>query len=113
MPRVRPDHDLGRMVEAYVRTAHSGNKAGASEALSVTRPVLYRALKGAVTKATAANLRAKLSNKGFVQPVTGAEPAEDRATLDSDIPDIALQVLRFMTQAVQHERSPKRGGRDA
>jgi hypothetical protein len=109
MPRVLPDHELSRLMEEYVHSRHNGVKARASDALSITRPVLYRALRGSVTKATGDDLRAKLGKEGVGAPATssaGATKTEGQTGTPHDIPTIALQVLRFITQAVQHERLP-------
>lgn len=116
MPRVSPDNELSQMLAEYVRYKHNGNKAGASKALSITRPVMYRALRGSVTKATGGDLRAKLQDEGVTSAAAGgmgeADPAEAGAEL-RDISMLALQVLRFMTQAVQHERTADRGSSGA
>lgn len=112
MPRVLPDNELSRMLADYVRDRHGGNKAGASKALSITRPVMYRALRGSVTKATGEDLRAKLQDEGVTSAVAGRVDAPDTAEAGAerqDIPALALQVLRFMTQAVQHEGTADRG----
>ena len=116
MPRVSPDLELSRILADYVRERHSGNKARASETLSITRPVLYRALRGCVTKTTGEEIRAKLKSEVFAPSVSGVSHASAAAPVSEamhDIPTIALQVLRFMTQAVQHERSPDRTQPDA
>lgn len=114
MPRVSPDNELSRMLAAYVRDRHDGNKAGASKALSITRPVMYRALRGSVTKATGEDLRAKLKGEGITSAVAnGVDDPADAGAGPRDIPALALQVLRFMTQAVQHERTADRGSPSA
>jgi len=98
MPRVKTDNELARALSRFVNDGCGGNKAEASVRLGVTRPVLYRALSGRVLIATAVRLQRQLGEHGYdgVAPASPETPPNE-----SDISKIALQVLRFVTQAVQ------------
>ena len=111
MPRVNSDPELAALIGAFVRDQYKGNKAAAGRSLGVPRPQLYRALRGDVTRATSLRLRQSLHAVGFNAPeldVTVA-PIPDKQV---EIPDLAVQVLQFITKAVQRASRDERSRAD-
>lgn len=99
MPRVSPDTELAAILSAFLRERHEGNKSAAGRALGVPRPLFYRALRGTVTKSTAARLLRTLHANDF--PIDLGRRAGHSSGDEIEMPELALHLLRFMTKAVQ------------
>lgn len=103
MPKVNEDHDLLEAIEAVVQMS-GHNESQAARNLGVTRLKINRIRKqqGRATPATRNDLWRRVAK------FTGDESLARNSTKDTketqivrDVPHVALQVLRYMTAAIE------------
>lgn len=111
MPKIAADTELLKAIEALVEQA-GGNESAAARSINVPRLRINRVRKqaGAVTEPIRLDLWRRL------EQLSGGSSAAKSDTNDTqaiqivrDVPHVALQVLRYMTDAI--EKSIDIGGR--
>ncbi|MEO3433217.1 helix-turn-helix domain-containing protein [Inquilinus sp. CAU 1745] len=103
MPKVEPDNALLQAVEAVVQSA-GGNQSEAARRLGTSRLRISRILKqqGGATPAVRYDLWRKL------KPTLSDGPSSQRKDTKKiqgtrDVPSVALQLLRYMTDAIERD----------
>lgn len=105
MPKITADKDLLRAIDAIVEQAH-GNESEAARRIGVSRLKINRVRKqaGAVTSAVRLDLWRRIE-----QLSAAASPAKTDTNdtqmiqIVRDVPHVALQVLRYMTDAIERD----------
>lgn len=105
MPKIAADNELLKAIEAIVAQA-DGNESEAARRIGVTRLKINRVRKqaGAVT----ATVRLDLWRR--IEQLTAVASPAKKYTNDTqaiqivrDVPHVALQVLRYMTDAIERD----------
>lgn len=106
MPKVDPDPDLLRALEAIVESA-GGNEAEAARRLGTSRLKInrIRKAKGGATPATRNELWKMLERLGRGRHDATSTETSDTETIHvvRDIPVVALHVLRYMTGIIERD----------
>ena len=103
MPKIAADNDLLRAIEAIVAQA-GGNESEAARMLGVTRLKINRVRKqaGAVTAPVRLDLWRRIEQLAPVTSSTKKDTNDTQAIqIIRDVPHVALQVLRYMTDAIE------------
>lgn len=110
MPKSDPDPVLLEAIEAIVQSA-GGNESEAARKLGTTRLRInrIRKQKGASTPAVRNDLWRRLERASSDPLVTNLNDTFDTKTIQivRDVPHVALQVLRYMKDAIERDIGPE------
>ncbi len=107
MPKVATDNELLNAIEAVVAQA-DGNESEAARRIGVTRLKINRIRKqrGAVTEAVRLDLWRRIEQQIAVGNSTSNDTTDTKTIqIVRDVPHVALQVLRYMTDAIERDMS--------
>jgi hypothetical protein len=115
MPKVEADVALLEAIEVLVRNA-GGNESEAARRLGTSRLKINRIRKqgGAATEAVRQDLWKKLERKSqSAQSMAGNDTTDtEPIQIVRDVPRVALQVLRYMTEVIERELGPEGHARE-
>lgn len=109
MPKVEQDPALLQAIEAVVRQA-GHNESEAARRLGVTRLRINRIRKqgGGAVPATRHDLWQRIQRlSSDVEPIETELSDTQVIQIVRDVPQVALQVLRYMTDAVERDLEPE------
>lgn len=105
MPKIAADNDLLEAIEAVVRQSR-GNESEAARKIGVSRLRINRVRKqrGSVTVPIKLDLWKRLERLAE-PPGTAKKDTSDTEVIQivRDVPNVALQVLRYMTDAIERD----------
>lgn len=113
MPKIAADTELLKAIETLVAQA-GGNESAAARRIDVPRLRINRVRKqaGAVTEPIRLDLWRRIEQLSGSSSATTSDTNDTRTIqIVRDVPHVALQVLRYMTDAI--ERNMDTGGRSS